>query len=165
MAVIATYQQLAEALETTLNQVTGIGTVSRQPGTQAPWIRPPGGASFLWEVDVLRTQRHFLASIPGSRNTMQAARITQMVIEGWYPKSEDLNSSATWRNMLDSVLTKLEQRSGIGIPGLILENGPTIAADGFAWRTSKHQGDLPRLCHFCRILISYEQEYPFTTLD
>lgn len=165
MAVIATYQQMVEGLESALNGMAGAGKVSRNPGARSPWIEPPAGPKFLWEVDLGRVSRHVLASIPGSARTMHAGKSTQLVVEAWYPKSGDLNSAATWRDMLDSALTTLEQRAGIGIPGILLEDGPHVAVDGFAWRTSNHQGDTPVLCHFARILVTYYQEYPFTTLD
>lgn len=148
-----------------MESVTDSGTVEINPGGPSPWTSNGGVPEFHWMIDFARTAQK-ITSIPGSAGTMHAQRDVVVIIEGWYPVIKQDNSFDDWRDMLDAVMTKLETKRFLGLTtGVMLISGPTIAEDTQAIKQSMHQGDLGMMCHFCRIICKYSQEFSFTTVD
>jgi hypothetical protein len=156
---------MLEAVQGCIESVADSGTVEINPGGPSPWTFNGGNPEFHWMIDFARSSQK-ITTIPGAARTMNAQRDMTVVIEGWYPVARADESFDKWRDMLDAVMLVLETKRFLGLTtGIMLISGPTIAEDTQAMKTSLHQGDIKMMCHFCRMVCRYSQEFSFTTVD
>lgn len=132
------------------------------PGGPSPWLiqrRPMGH----WWGEIVSSRTRQIGN-PGRAGRINVRQTYLVIIEGWYPKSAELNSDATWREMLDAVVLALEENRSLGLE-LVLEEGPRVVQDTEALKSSLHQGDQPTMCHYAKIAVRYSDEYEIQTVD
>lgn len=163
MARPVTFNEITSAIKGVMEEIGGVGQVDLNPGGPSPWLSNGGVPAFHWWMDCHKT-RQKITTIGGSAGTMSAKRDVVVVIEGWYPVISAANSHDTWRDMLDAVVLQLERKRFLGLTaGILLEFGPQVVEDGEAMKSGLYQGDTAILCHYCKIVLKYAQEYEFTT--
>lgn len=155
-----TFSEIVGAWKTVTETIDGIGLVDLQPYGKSPWAGT-NAKEFHWWAECFQSRLQFVTN-PGTPEVLTLRRFTLLVVEGWYPFESGV-SEAAWRPMLDLKMAKLESRPTLGLAPLILEEGPLLVKDTTATKTSLAQGDLPRLCHYARIVIRYSEDFSVTT--
>jgi hypothetical protein len=153
---------MVEALKDRLITIAGVGTVDVQSGLLSPWVatRHP---VFHWLIDIasIRQKRDGIA---GNRLQFTMQRDIMLVLDGWYPVTQDGTSIDTWRLMIDSVIQTIEDSPTWDL-ALTYAGRPAVTTDDYQMKSSLNQGDLQTLCHYCRINVPVIDFYDLVIED
>jgi hypothetical protein len=149
-------QDLATSVRDLLKEVDGLDKVVDRPGGAATWATDPRPSRNYWEID-LRDAREEAAGIGTC-----AFRYTTVQIQGYLPFSFDRpNSTATWRPLVDAVLTQLREHMSLaqtvndaGFPQLVTNDRIVFSGGGSSPEI---------LCHHAVIEVRVRQYLDYST--
>lgn len=156
------FEQIIAGLHTVYGMDSALGQFDLNPGGPSPWA-VNNAPSPHWWGEVMSTKT-VITTIGGLAGHFSARRVFRVIIEGWYPFSERLQSASVWRPLLDRALDHLEANRTLGL-ALILERGPIIEVDSVAKKQSANQNDTAIDCHYVRLACWWADECEVIAAD